>query len=78
MIEVKLMLTEMRFCLYVSNLLPNGRQLNHRGMGFSIAKVRRDVPPVTVYFFVLLVRPRVHFFGNLSLGRGIRFGNTGQ
>ena len=49
--------------------------------GSSIVKVPRDVPPARVYFFGLLVYPRVYILAILiefSLGKGMVFGNFGQ
>ena len=49
-----------------------------RGGGSSIVKVPGDVPPARVYFFGLLVQPRVYFLAilvELSLGKGMLFGN---
>ena len=51
------------------------------GEGSSIVKVPGDVPPATVYFFGLLVYSRVYFLATLvelSLGKGMLFGNFGQ
>ena len=51
------------------------------GGGSSIVKVPGDVPPTRVYFFGLLVKPRVYFlaiFVEFSLGKGMLCGNFGQ
>ena len=62
-----------------SSSLPS---LAHRGGGgSSIVKVPGDVPPTRVYFFGLLVLPSVYFSAilvELSLGKGMLFGNFGQ
>ena len=51
------------------------------GGGSSIVKVPGDVPPTRVYFFGLLVYPRVYFLAILvefNLSKGILCGNFGQ
>ena len=45
--------------------------------GSSIIKVPGDVPLERVYFFVLLVWPRVYFLSNLSLDKGMFFSSLG-
>ena len=57
------------------------KRRHHGGGGSSIVKVPGDVPPARVYFFGLLVLPRVYFLTilvELSLGKGMLFGNFGQ
>ena len=51
------------------------------GGGSSIDKVPGDAPSTRVYFFGLLVYPRVYFWAILvefSLGNGMLCGNFGQ
>ena len=62
------------------NVSPH-KSITTRGGGSSIIKVPGDAPPTRVYFFGLLVWPRVYFLAilvELSLGKGMLFGNFGQ
>ena len=66
------------FLIFINDVLA-GFPFIH-GEGSSIVKLPGDVPPARVYFFGLLVWPRVYFLAilvELSLGKGMLFGNFG-
>ena len=56
-------------------------EIGSREGGSSIVKVPGEGPPIRVYFFGLLVWPRVYFLAILvefSLGKGMLCSNLGQ